>query len=185
ATAAQGFYNDTWLLDQNACTAPQLVYWLGEGDALAAAQVRFWEAVLAYAAPRYPIDPLAAVDKLTALYRAALTLPGARLVPMPDNLAVRIRLDALTPEVTAFHGTGGCFLEYASDSLAALAPLLTPKTQTISVLGVDPLAVRDFVLSCGARGVDRVVPVGHTLDFSLMWDGYDLIRTLSRAIATA
>jgi hypothetical protein len=184
AAAAQGFYNDTWLLNQNACTAPQLIYWLGEGEALAAAQARFWAAAHAYAAPRYPLDPLTAVDKLTALYRAALTLPGVRLVPMPDNLSMRIRLSELTTEVTAFHGTGGCFLEYASASLDALAPLLSKKTQTVAVLGVDPLAVRDFVLASGARGVDRVVPLGHTLDFSLVWDGYDLIRTLSRAVVT-
>ena len=26
---AQGFYNDTYLYDQNACTSPRLIYWLG------------------------------------------------------------------------------------------------------------------------------------------------------------
>ena len=33
------------------------------------------------------------------------------------------------------------------------------------------------------RGIDRIAPVGHTMDFALTWDGYDLIRTLSRRIA--
>jgi hypothetical protein len=183
AAAAQGFYNDTYLLDQHACTAPRLVYWLGEGEALARAQERFWAAVHAYAAPRYPIDPVAAVDKLTVLYRAALTLPGAALAPMPDNLVFRIRLNALTPAVLDLQASGGCFPEYASASLNDLVPLMTAKTQTVSVLGVDPHKVRDLALSAGVRGVDRVVPVGRTLDFSLVWDGYDLIRALSRAIA--
>ena len=32
------------------------------------------------------------------------------------------------------------------------------------------------------RGVDRIVPIGRTMDFSLMWDGYDLIRSMSRRI---
>jgi len=182
AAAAQGFYNDTYLYDQNACTAPRLIYWLGGGEALRAAQDRFWRAVRAYAAPRYPVDAVAAVDKLTALYRAALTLPGAELAPMPDNLAVRIRLAALSPEVTAFRCAGGCFLEYAADALDPLAPLLTEKAQTVSVLGFPPRAVRDFVLAHGVRGVDRVTPVGRTLDFSLVWDGYDLIYTLSRRV---
>ena len=31
-------------------------------------------------------------------------------------------------------------------------------------------------------GVDRVVPIGTTLDFSLNWDGYDLINQMSRII---
>ena len=30
SAAAQGFYNDTYLTDQNACTSPRLIYWLGE-----------------------------------------------------------------------------------------------------------------------------------------------------------
>ena len=79
---AKGFYDDTYLFDQNACTTPRLVYWLGEGAALQTAQARFWAAVHAYAAPRYPIDPVVAVDKRIALYRAALTLGGATLAPM-------------------------------------------------------------------------------------------------------
>ena len=29
-------------------------------------------------------------------------------------------------------------------------------------------------------GIDRVVPFGKTTDFDLIWDGYDLIYTLSR-----
>ena len=31
-------------------------------------------------------------------------------------------------------------------------------------------------------GVDRIVPIGRTMDFALVWDGVDLIRTMSRAI---
>lgn len=39
--------------------------------------------------------------------------------------------------------------------------------------GVEP---RDEVL------VDRFVPLGKSLDFNLVWDGYDLITTLSRIV---
>ena len=183
SAAAQGFYNDTYLFDQNACTAPRLVYWLGEGETLAAAKRRFWDAVHAYAAPRYPVDPVAAVDKRIALYRAALTLGGATLMPMPDNLAVRIRLNRLTPGAVDFRCAGGCFLEYEAATLEPLAALLSGKAQTLSVLGVPASGVRAFVLARGLRGVDRIAAVGHTLDFSLVWDGYDLIETLSRRVA--
>jgi hypothetical protein len=31
-------------------------------------------------------------------------------------------------------------------------------------------------------GIDRIVPIGKTLDFSLNWDGYDLINQMSRII---
>ena len=31
-------------------------------------------------------------------------------------------------------------------------------------------------------GIDRIVPMGKSMDFSLIWDGYDLIRQMSRRI---
>jgi hypothetical protein len=151
SAAAQGFYNDTYLLDQNACTAPRLVYWLGGDEALARAQERFWTAVHAYAAPRYPVDPVAAVDKLTVLYRAALTLPGAALAPMPDNL-VSVSLTAHPACRPA--GSGGCFPEYASISLDDLTPAVTAKTQPSPCWAWSRRDTRP-ALAAG-RGVDRV-----------------------------
>ena len=75
ARMAQDFFNDTYLTDQNACTSPRLIYWLGEN--VPEAQKRFWDAVHAYVKPRYAIEPVVAVDKLTAAYRAAIVL-GAK-----------------------------------------------------------------------------------------------------------
>ena len=46
---------------------------------------------------------------------------------------------------------------------------------------LDPLLVvagGDVML----RGIDRVVPVGRALDMDIVWDGYDLIGSLSRLI---
>ena len=183
AAAARGFYNDTYLTDQNACTSPRLVYWLGGRDAVTQAQARFWEAVRAYAAPRYPIEPVVAVDKLTAAFRAAAALPGAAIAPMPDNTVVRVQVSALTPDIDEHRCAGGFFVEYAAETLDSLIPVVKRKYQTLSYLGLEPEALRRFVRENALWGVDRIAPVGHTMDFALTWDGYDLIRTLSRRIS--
>ena len=31
-------------------------------------------------------------------------------------------------------------------------------------------------------GIDRIVPIGRTMDFSLIWDGYNMINSLSRIV---
>ena len=180
--AAQGFYNDTYLTDQNACTSPRLLYWLGSGDTLQQAQDRFWNAVRGYAASRYPLEPVVAVDKLTAAYRAALQLPGSRIVPMADNLVVRIQLASLSGDIEENRCAGGFFLEYAAETLADLIPVVKRKYQTLSYLGLNPDELRRFVRDNRLTGIDRIAPVGSTMDFSLTWDGIDLIRTLSRVI---
>ena len=39
-----------------------------------------------------------------------------------------------------------------------------------------------MLMSAGVFGVDRIVQIGHALDFSLIWDGMDLIAQMSREI---
>ena len=179
---AKDFYNDTYLTDQNACTSPRLIYWVGEGDSREASE-RFFRAMGAYARQRYELPAVTAVDKLTAACRAAMKLEGAEIIPGPDNWVTRVRVKALCPELYELRSPGGFFLEYAAPTLDALRDFVTPRVQTLSYLGLSPEELSRFVLENGLTGVDRIVPVGHTMDFSLVWDGYDLIQTLSRKIS--
>ncbi len=179
---AKDFYNDTYLTDQNACTSPRLIYWVGEGDSREASE-RFFRAMGAYARQRYELPAVTAVDKLTAVCRAAMKLEGAEIVHDPDNWVTRVRVKALCPELYELRSPGGFFLEYAAPTLDALGDFVTPRVQTLSYLGLSPEELSRFVLENGLTGVDRIVPVGHTMDFSLVWDGYDLIQTLSRKIS--
>ena len=43
----------------------------------------------------------------------------------------------------------------------------------------------DTLLDAGIKGVDRIVPVGKTMDFDLFWDGYDLYSCLTRVVAVS
>ena len=54
---AEGFYNDTYLFDQNACSAPHLVIWTGEKQNITEAKHIFWNAVLQEVEKRYLISP--------------------------------------------------------------------------------------------------------------------------------
>ena len=167
---AKDFYNDTYLTDQNACTSPRLIYWAGEREAAAEAGERFFGAVGAYARQRYELP-------------AAMKLEGAEIVTAPDNWVARVRVKRLCPELYDLRSPGGFFLEYAAPTLDALGDFVTPRVQTLSYWGFRPEELRRFVLENGLTGVDRIAPVGRTMDFALTWDGYDLIQTLSRKIS--
>jgi hypothetical protein len=32
------------------------------------------------------------------------------------------------------------------------------------------------------RGIDRIVPLGRSIEMNYLWDGYNLLRTLTRVI---
>ena len=119
---------------------------------------------------------------MSAAYRAAIGLEGSRIVPGGDNTVVRIALSALHPDLDEHRCAGGFFLEYAAETLDDLVPVVKRKYQTLSYLGLEKDALVRFVRENRLCGIDRIAPVGHTMDFALTWDGIDLIRTLSRVV---
>lgn len=180
---AQDFYNDTYLFDQNACTSPRLVYWLGESEQVKKAQELFWMAVHENIRERYHVEPVVAVDKLTAMYRSAIDLADSHFMPMPDNRVNRVEISKLSPALPDYRAVGGLFHEYVDTDLEALAEIVDERYKALSYFGCDKQVLRDFVVSHGLRGIDNIAPVGKAADMDLIWDGYDLMMTLSRIIA--
>jgi len=42
--------------------------------------------------------------------------------------------------------------------------------------------LKSFVLQNNLKGIDRIVPIGKSLNISHLWDGYDILNILSRGI---
>lgn len=176
---AQDFYNDTYLSDQNACTAPHFIIWVG--TEVAAAQEVFWTTLHELVRTRYTLQAVQVVDKLTQVYRFGACFE-ARQIEMPDNLITRVRAAQLTEGLAAYRAGSGFFIEYNAKELGEIRPLCGLSCQTLSYYGVDRDALLQVVLAMRPAGVDRIVPIGRTMDFALVWDGVDLIRTMSRVI---
>ncbi len=179
---ANDFYNDTYLYDQNACSSPRLIYWLGDKEETTKAQEKFWGAVHEFISGKYMLEPVVAVNKYTAACRIAVEL-GAKIKPQKDNLISRIEIKNLTKDLPEYRCAGGSFIEFCSTDLDALKGIVNEKYQTLSYFGADKQQLADFVISSGLKGVDRIVPIGKTADFQLVWDGYNLIMEMSRAIS--
>jgi hypothetical protein len=178
---AQKFYNDTYLFDQNACTAPHLVIWTGNASNIENAKNKFWAELHKTVLQQYELRPIQAVDKLMAFYKAAIAL-DVEHINMPDNLIMRVHLDKPAADIEKLRCSGGFFIEYSAKSIDEIVQFVSRKYQTLSYYGFNPEDLRKFVINSHLCGIDRIVPIGRTLDFSLNWDGYDLISTLSRKI---
>lgn len=176
----RGFYNDTYLSNQASCSAPRLVLWLG--SQVNDARASFWHCLQELVAQRYALAAAQSVAKLEFSYGVLARQPGAKLCA-PNLQVTRIWCDRLEPQLVDGHPGGGVFLESCADTIDGLLPLLGRRCQTLSYFGVPLERLVALVGEAGPRGVDRIVPMGHTLDFSLTWDGYDTVRTLSRKLA--
>ncbi len=179
---AQDFYNDTYLYDQNACSSPRMMYWLGTKNEVEQAKVKFWNGIHDYIAGKYTVEPVIAVDKLTMDYRVAIENENVYLENCKDNVFCRISVQSLELDLPSYSCPGGSYIEYSSENLNELAKVVTKKYQTLSYLGGNPKSYRDFVIEKGLSGIDRIVPMGKTADFSLTWDGNNLINIMSRKV---
>ncbi len=175
---AQNFYNDTYLFDQNACSAPHLIFWLKK-DNLEAAKERFWKAVHAYTEQKYQYQDVMSVDKLTAFYKQAANMKCVK-EETEDNIVIRTEMKELPKNIDEFRCACGYFSEYDIDSLDEIVPIISVKYQTMAYFGFEKDELQDFVLKNRIIGLDRIVPFGETTAFALKWDGYNLIDTFSR-----
>lgn len=175
----RGFFYDTYLSDQHACSAPRAVFW--RGPRVDDARADFWARVERAASDRYALQSVAAVRKLEYAMCLAAETPGMKLSP-GSNYVARVWSPRIRPEMLETNPGHGCFLETAINTLDDLLPVLARNIQTLSYFGLDPEELRAFLKRSAPLGIDRVVPVGRTLDFTLLWDGYDVIGALSRIV---
>jgi hypothetical protein len=179
---AQLFFNDSYFMDQNACSSPSLVVWVEGGHAQG--KELFWNAVYEIAKKSYSMEPIQAVDKLVDLCRDAVGVESAK-IRQHGNVLYRLEFPQLPPTLDDYRRRFGYFMEYDAKALTDLLPVLQTKCQTMTYYGVDKKALLDLVIKNGLGGVDRIVPIGSAFNMELVWDGYDLIRQLSRVIDVA
>jgi hypothetical protein len=182
AALATGFYNDIFLMDQNACSSPHLVVWLGTPDSIAAAQQQFWPAAHAVAAERLTLQAVQAVDKYTLLCQNAIELDNVAGAVRHDNYIYRVALASVSGEVHTLRGKYGMVYEFGAAALDDVAHIVNSKYQTLTYYGLERAQCIDFVVHHRLAGIDRIVPIGTALDIGIIWDGYDIVRSLSRIV---
>ena len=178
-TVIQNFYNDTYYTDQNACTSPRIIFW--QGTKKAEAKEDFWRRVHDLAKEKYTLAPVQAVGKLNALYTAGANRKVA-LEKSEDMLVTRLRTEHADKGLMDYKYNSGFFFEQEIDSLEEIAEVCDLRCQTLTYFGVKEEDFRAFLEKARPAGVDRIVPMGKSMDFALVWDGYDLIRQMSRRV---
>ena len=74
------------------------------------------------------------------------------------------------------------FFEYELDDLNKINKIVNNRYQTLTYFGLEKKMLRNFVFKNNLKGIDRIVPIGHSLDIGLLWDGYNIPNILSRGV---
>ena len=177
---AEDFYNDTYLMDQNACSSPQIICWRNDSTE---GRERFWNAVFDVARRKYDLQAAVCVDKYTQSCEDSVNrFDNISAITRKTNLLYRAEVKELVSGIDEYRGKGGYFYEHSLKTLDEIIPVVTEKYQTITYFGIDPEEIRGTVVAGHLSGIDRITPIGKAMDIGVIWDGYDLIRMLSRIV---
>ncbi len=176
------FYNDTYLYDQNACTSPHLIIWLGNKKDAKIAKAIFWGSLLKLVRSRYKISNFAVTDKLHYLDKFIIKNDHIKQVKNYDNLINIIELKKINNFSHLSRGRWGLFFEIDMENLNSLSSNINKYYQTLTYYGLDKKFFEKYLDNNNIRGIDRIVPIGRSMDMSFYWDGYDLTNILTRVV---
>jgi hypothetical protein len=175
----EGLYNDVYWFDQMACSSPAQLVLVGADTHIEEAARDISQRLNALAERRYQSVDGQAINKMVSLV-TGLDRGLGRFNWVSNNLVTVDAADLAS--AVEFRPGGGFISVQGLPSLDSIIPQLTRRVQTLSVFGFDLAELRDFAVNANGRGIDRIVPIGHALDFDAVWDGKDLVAESLRLV---
>jgi len=179
---SENLFNDIYIMDQNACSSPQLLNWVGEDSLIKKAKEKLWPIFSKYVDLNHSIEPIHYMNKYVDACRNILSNDNIINVRHENNLLFNIELSHFHEHQQNQRGYFGTIHEISIKNLNELSAVIDDRCQTLTYYGFDIEDLKNFIVSNQLRGIDRIVPIGSSLDMDAIWDGYDIIDHLSRTV---
>jgi hypothetical protein len=177
----RNFYNDAYTFDQMGCSSPQTIYFLGSPKSCEQARKKISKGLEEFLLNVYEND-ISSLASLKLNRMVDDALKGNILTHSGSNLLKLLKLSE-TSDSSLLHGCGGGYFYYQDcEKIAELKALKVPKVQTISYFGLSEESKMHLEELAYGEGIDRIVKVGHALNFHYIWDGYNLFQELCRKV---
>ncbi|MDA8631261.1 hypothetical protein N9L29_00980 [Litoricolaceae bacterium] len=174
---ASSFYNDTYLVDNNACSSPRKIIWVGSEIESDKAKNTFWKAINeTLRRKKYQLNVVAKLEKyLDVLSSVSYLCKSIRVRKYSEDIWVSDHNECMAV------GRLGRFQEKTFPTVEEALGTLQIDEQTLTYYGfsIDELKI---LISKSNVFVDRVIPIGTALDIGFYWDGIDVLQRLSRRI---
>ena len=175
----KNFYNDTYLVDQNACSSPHLIIWLGKSKKI---KNIFWEKLFQFVKKNYDQPSIASIDKLSDLYNSIILNKEIKKIQTFERFIYVVTLKKLQENLDKLRGRWGFFYQIDLENFVNIKDFITDKFQTMTYFGIDRKNLQTFILNNHLNGLNRIVPIGQALDINFYWDGYDILNMLTKKI---
>ena len=175
------FYTDNYTFDQNACNSAHLVFWYGKkkDDQIIN---KFWLELKKYVDEKIDYPDTVSTEKFNKLCKDLIKFGNIKKLDKFSKQLHVISLKKLNNNNEMQRGQWGYFYQYFSKDMNILKKIINKKYQTLSYFGFETNQLKNFIQKNQIRGIDRVVPLGRSMEMSYLWDGYNLFKALTRII---
>ena len=177
---AKKFFYDSYMMNQSACNSPHFVFWVGKKNNNL--QQKFWKELNYIAEQKFILDESVVLNKYSNLIKNMIDQKNFQNIKLFKNNLYVVNPNKNIKNIENIRGISGMFFQKNIAGIIELKKFITKKCQTVTYFGLNKKQIESFVLKNNLFGIDRVVPVGKALDINLVWDGYDVIDSLSRTI---
>ncbi len=174
------FYNDSYLMDQQGCSSPKVIFWIGKQNSKI--KEKFWQILSKIVEKNYEFD-LSLTNKKTE-FISELILKEKKLENIKfKNLKVLRYQKKNLKIIDKLENSYGTFLEVKLTNISKVKKLINERFQTLTYYGFEKKELTNLIFKNNLKGIDRIVPFGRAFDMGHIWDGFDIILSLSRKIS--
>ncbi len=174
----RNFYNDTFLVDQNACSSPHLIYWVGKKNKKVVNV--FWKTLEQIVLEKgYKSFFSGSYFKYNRLCNDIINSKNLENFQEYSNFYC-INLKKNNFDLDQLVSKLGYFYQVEVDNLYDIFKNINTFTQTITYFGFKKDEIKNEFYKLNLKGVDRIVPIGQALSIELDWDGYELFSSMTR-----
>ena len=173
------FFNDSYLMGQNACSSPHIIIWYNTKEELIE---KYWDQLYKLSKNKFNLNNEIAIKKYLNQCENLINYKSIKFKKNYDNYLYVSNIKNINNKVEKIRGIYGTFYQIKKNNLLFLKKIITNKYQTITYSGVSKKMLSENIIKQNLKGIDRIVPVGKALDIDIQWDGYDLVHYLTRII---
>lgn len=174
------FFVDSYLMDQKGCSSPKILFWDGKDLNL---EKKFYHNLKLFVKKRYQLSFSRSNDKFFLLNDLSIK-SSLKVKTNFDNLnLITIKINR-PPSYESYSNLAyGMFYTANLKNLENLKLYINDNFQTLSYFGYNKKELINFIVKKKLRGIDRVMPIGSAFEMNIFWDGYDLIKHMTRSIS--
>ena len=178
---ANKFFYDGYTMNQLACNSPHFVFWVGKKNINV--QSYFWSELNKIVEKKFSFDEIHVIDKYTNLIENIVNQKNFQNLKTFKNNLYIIDPNRNVKKIENFRGVSGTFFQKNIDQINNLKNFISKKCQTVSYFGFTKKQLEFFILNSNLLGGDRLVPIGKALGIDIIWDGYEVVKSLSRVVS--